>query len=293
MQKTVLGLLLLSSPALACPQYDTVVAAVQSDDRIGAEVLYEEIVFSAACDDAIREWVGDYLARESFLAALDPALTDPATKRALLTQALGYETHWRSFAELGKLAWADRDYAEAALQLQRALNELSEGDQTHAAAEAEIAEIYELATAALALANTAVDLPRTRSGSTGGILTTRYRGFEVEEVSLPITFAYNSTTFDDMGKTYAAVLAEHLTLSEPAVLQLHGHTDPVGSETFNLDLSVARANAVSTYLRDAGFTGEIVVTGHGETQLPPAPPGIAPGSPEHHRIARRVAFSFE
>ncbi|MEL6572963.1 MAG: OmpA family protein [Pseudomonadota bacterium] len=282
---------LTATPALACPQYDTVVAAVQSDDKTSAEVLYDEIVFSAACDDAIREWVGDYLARETFLTAQEA--DNPDTQRALLEQALGYETHWRTYAALGQLDWDAGAYADAASQLQLALNELAEGDQSHPAEEAEIAEVYELATAALALADTTVTLPKTRSGSTGGILTTTFRGFQVEEVALPITFEYNSTTFDVRGSDYAAVLAEHLALTSPAVVTLGGHTDPVGSEAFNLDLSLARAEALSAYLRDAGFSGEISVLGHGESQLPTPPPGIAPGSEEHHRIARRVAFSLQ
>lgn len=276
--------------ALACPQYDTVVAAVQTGDTTGAEVLYEEIVFSAACDDAIREWVADYLARENFLKALDTDSTDE--KRQLLTRALSFEKHWRSFAELGKLEWAEGRYADAARQLQLALNELAEGDQTHAAETDEIAEVYELATASLALADQPIDMPKTRSGTSGGIFTTSIRGFEVEEVSLPITFEYDSTEFDAIGAEYAATLVEHIRLSAPAVVSLGGHTDPVGSDGYNLGLSEQRAERVRAFLIDSGYEGEIEIAGYGESQIPPAPPGIEPGSDEHHRLARRVAFSM-
>ncbi len=292
MQKSLLTCLALTaSPAISCPQYDTVVAAVQSGDRTSAEVLYDEIVFSAACDDAIREWVGDYLARETFLAAEATDAVDE--KRALLQKALGYEIHWRSYAALGRLDWDAGAYNEAAGNLQLALNELAEGDPTHDAADSEIAEVYDLATAALALADAPVDLPKTRSGTAGGILTTSIRGFQVEEVALPITFEYNSTEFDALGTEYAALLADHIALTAPDIVTLGGHTDPVGGEAFNLNLSLARAETVSAFLRDAGFTGTIDAIGHGETQLPEPPPGIAPGSEEHHRIARRVAFSFQ
>ncbi|MXQ09743.1 OmpA family protein [Alphaproteobacteria bacterium GH1-50] len=278
-------------PAAACPQYDTIVSAVQGQDTAGARVLYEEIVFSAACDDAIREWVGDYLARESFFAARDA--TDPARKRALLEEALTFEKHWRSYAELGRLSWEARDYPDAARNLQLALNELSEGDQSHAAAPEEIAEVYDLATAAVALAETAVDMPKTRSGQTGGIFQTSFRGFEVEEVSLPITFKYDSTEFDDVGRDYANALVEHIALAAPPAIRLGGHTDPLGSEDYNLALSEARAETVRQLLLSKGYAGQITVEGHGETMLPPAPPGIEPNSPEHFRIARRVAFSAE
>lgn len=289
MHRVLPFLALMASPALACPQYDTVVAAVQSGDKSGAEVLYDEIIFSTACDDAIREWVGDYLARESFLTALE---TDaPEEKRRLLEKALKFEKHWRSFAELGRLDWSLGRYGAAAEEFQLALNELAEGDPGHAAATEEIAEVYELATAALALAETPVEMPRTRSGDTGGIFTTSIRGFEVEEVSLPITFEYDSTEFDAVGAEYARTLAEHLLLSAPASVALGGHTDPEGPEDYNMELSMARAEKVRTFLRENGYEGEVEIAGYGESRIPPAPPGIEPGSPEHYRLARRVAFS--
>lgn len=289
--KYALTILILAAPAVqACPQYDTVVAAVQANDRTGAEVLYEEIVFSASCDDAIREWVGDYLARENFLAAMDVA--DPEQKRTLLKRALGFEKHWRSYAALGNLEWEAKNYADAATHLQLALNELSEGDQTHAADTAEIAEVYELASAALALADEAVALPKTRSGTTGGVFQTAIRGFNIEEVNLPITFQYNSTAFDSIGESYAQALVDHILLTDPDTVSLDGHTDPIGSEDFNLSLSLNRAEEVKNLLVQSGYDGAITVIGLGETQLPPAPPGIVPGSEEHFRIARRVAFSL-
>ena len=281
---------LLATPAFACPQYDTVVAAVQSNDKSGAETLYDEIIFSAECDDAIREWVGDYLARESFLDALE---TDGEARRAHLNKALKFERHWRSHAELGKLEWSLGRYEEAAKQFQLSLNELAEGDQKHEAQTDEIAEVYDLATAALALAETPVDMPRTRSGNTGGIFTTSIRGFEVEEVSLPITFEYDSTEFDAVGAEYAQTLVEHITLNAPSMIALGGHTDPEGPDEYNLSLSVKRAEKVKSYLLANGFTGEVQIAGYGENDIPPAPPGIQPGSPEHHRIARRVAFSTQ
>ncbi len=282
---------LMAGPAMACPQYDTVVAAVQGGDQAGAEVLYEEIVFSAACDDAIREWVADYLARENFLTALKEP--DVGKKRTLLKRALGFETHWRSYAELGRLEWAEGRYVEAAENLQLALNELAEGDQNHTAETEEIAEVYELATAALALADTSVEMPRTRSGSTGGIFTTSIRGFEVEEVSLPITFQYDSTDFDVVGAEYAQKLVEHITMTAPPWVELGGHTDPKGPDDYNLSLSEQRAQKVKSLLVESGYSGDIRIAGYGETQIPPAPPGITPGSDEHNRIARRVAFSTE
>lgn len=285
----VATLVATSGSALACAEYDDVVAAVQGNDTAEAAKLYEVISVSAACDDKIREWVGDFLAQDSFLTAME--VSSPDDQRDALERALGYEKHWRSYSELGRVDWRAKNYAPAAANFQLAINELIDGDPSHEAEEAEIAELYQLASAAMALADTPVELPRTRSGSTGGIFETKIRGFSVEEVPLPITFEYNSTAFDSVGETYAGVLVDHLLQSAPTSVSLAGHTDPRGGEEFNLTLSEARAAALKDFLREGGFEGEIEVAGFGESQLPTPPEGIEPDSDEHYRIARRVAFT--
>ena len=283
--------LFFTTPAMACQNYDAVVAAVQSDDAATAQSFFDGLVTDNDCTDAFREWVGDYLARDAFAITLTDA--DAATKRAALTTALGYERHWRSFAGLGRLDWQAQDYAAAAENFQLALNELAEGDQSHTAETAEIAEIYELATASLALSDDVVDLPTTRAGNPSVMMTGKVRGFEVEEIPLPITFEYNSVAFDAAGLDYANALVNHLLMTNPSSINLGGHTDPVGGEDFNLALSEARAEALATYIKAAGYSGEVITTPYGESRLPTPPAGIEAGSEEHHRIARRVSFAAQ
>lgn len=292
-----LGVLVLANylgagAALACPQYDNVVAAVDADDAAQVTKLYGAIAVSADCDDALREWVGDYLARDSFLKAME-ATASPEDRRAGLMRALEYEKHWRSYAEIGRLDWSAQKYGSAAINFQLAINQLVEGDPTHPAETAEIAEVYQLASASLALADGAVEMPRTRSGDVGGVFATSIRGFSVEEIELPITFRFGSTEFDERGREYAALLAEHLQAVGSQNVKLDGHTDPVGSDEFNIELSLARADALGAYLKTHGFSGQIETDGYGESRLPAPPPGIAEGSEEHYRIARRVAFRTE
>ena len=282
----------LASPALACEDYDAAVAAVNAGDSPAAAGFYEAVSTDPACDDAFREWLGDYLARESYREAVEGA-GSPTDKRAALERALGYEAHWRTQAEIGRLDWEAGDYPAAAARFQLAINELVEGDPTHAASEEEIALLYRLASAAMALSDEPVEVPVTRSGSDGGIFATKIRGFEVEEVPLPITFEFDSTTFDETGARYAEALAEHVLRLSPDRITLAGHTDPSGPEDYNLALSVARAEAVGAFLAERGYTGTVEVEGFGETMLPEPPPGIEPGSDAHYRIARRVAFRAE
>lgn len=286
----VAAILAYPASGFACDQYDAVVAAVQANDVSTAMPLFEEISTNASCDDAIREWVGDFLARESFITAMDSETEEP--KRKALLRALGYETHWRSYTELGRVDWNAKRYAPAAASFQLAINELIDGDPTHEATESEIADLYQLATASLALAEIPVEMPKTRSGEAGGIFRTKIRGFSVEEVSLPITFEFDSVTFDEAGESYASALAEHLLATGAVHVRLMGHTDPTGTEEYNLSLSEARANAVGEFLRSHGMEGKIEVSGLGEDQLPEPPDGIEPGSEEHFRIARRVVFSI-
>jgi OmpA-OmpF porin, OOP family len=274
-----------AGPAVACGSYDAVVQAVQSDDRAEAMGLYDDILADATCDEAIRSWTATYLAREFFRDALDPASPVEARRRAL-DASLALETHWRTFAELGRLEWTEKNYGAAAENLALALSEIAEGNQEHDASSDEIERLRRLYTSALALDDDVV-----ASAEAGAeLFRTTYRGFKVEETPLPITFVFDSTVFDAQGRIYADALLNHLLTHNPPRIELDGHTDPMGPESYNLDLSLARAEAVKRHLRDGGFTGDIVVRGFGEEMLPEPPVGVAEGSEEHHRLARRVAF---
>lgn len=283
---------LIAAPAFAqvCPQYDAALAAVDAADLAEAAALYDQIVVEPACDDALRGWLASFLARGNFAIGMNVKLA-PDIRRAAFEAALGYEPHWRTWAALGRLEWDGQDYTAAASDLQYAINALIEGPQEHSATEDEIAEVYQLASAAVALSDEVVAMPRTRSGEEGGLFATNIRGYEVSEVPLPITFVYATDDFDPAGAAYAEMLAEHLVTFAPESITLAGHTDPIGSDAYNLALSQDRADALAAYLRDHGYEGEITVTGLGRSQVPPPPPGIAPGSEEHYRIARRVTFA--
>jgi outer membrane protein OmpA-like peptidoglycan-associated protein len=282
--------LLAGTSALACPQYDDAVAAVNAGDLAIATPLYDAVILEPTCDDAFRGWMATFLARENFAIGMDDALTVEA-RRAAYQAALAYEPHWRTYAALGQLAWDGQDYTAAAGDLQLAINALVDGPLEHEASHDEIAAVYQLAAAAVALSDKVVPMPTTRSGDEGGLFATSIRGYEVTEVPLPITFAYGTDDFDASGAAYAQMLADHLVTFAPATISLTGHTDPIGGDDYNMDLSEQRATALADFLRSAGYEGEITVAGLGRSQVPPAPPGIVVGSEEHYRIARRVTFA--
>ena len=269
-------------PALACTTYDDAMNSVRAQDRTEAARLYEMMADLDDCGPT-RDWVGIYLAREYFRDSTDPALS-PEEQRESLEASLALEVHWRTLSALGQLAWNDADYGEAASRLAEALTQIAEGDQSHEASPDEIIAVRDLYTDALALSG------ELMASADPELFRDNYRGFIVEETPLPITFEFDSASFDEQGLIYADALLDHVLSYNPPRIELDGHTDPQGGEDYNYTLSVDRAEAVRDHLIAGGYQGEIVIRGFGESQLPDAPEGVAEGSEEHFRIARRVTF---
>jgi len=69
-------------------------------------------------------------------------------------------------------------------------------------------------------------------------------------------------------------------------IEVHGHTDPFGTNQVNTDLSLERAVAVKAYLVDHGIaSGRILTFGHGANQ-----PIASNNSPEGRAKNRRIEF---
>jgi OOP family OmpA-OmpF porin len=95
----------------------------------------------------------------------------------------------------------------------------------------------------------------------------------------------------------ATLLPESMPTLESAVatlkrypdlrIEVAGHTDSRGAEAYNQDLSDRRANAVATYLRDAGVTNSITARGYGESQ-PIASNDTDEGRQQNRRVVLRV-----
>jgi len=99
-------------------------------------------------------------------------------------------------------------------------------------------------------------------------------------VDLEIQFDYNSA---DISKTSLTAVQElGKALSNPSLkgstFVVAGHTDAVGSEPYNLDLSERRADTIKHYLVEKyGIAGnELVTVGYGKTKLKDASNPTAP-----------------
>jgi len=72
---------------------------------------------------------------------------------------------------------------------------------------------------------------------------------DASALSLPVRFAFDSTEILPAARTQLDALAEGIKMLPPgSVVTVEGHTDAVGSDEYNLQLSRGRARAVTDYL---------------------------------------------
>lgn len=99
-------------------------------------------------------------------------------------------------------------------------------------------------------------------------------GAEVERMGegIAVTFAsgilfpFNSTELLPEGRSNLNQLAQTLRQYPESELLIVGHTDNVGSDDYNMNLSIRRAEAARNYLISAGTTNTIRVAGRGESE---------------------------
>lgn len=103
-------------------------------------------------------------------------------------------------------------------------------------------------------------------------------------VSLPedITFATDSATVRPSLRSELSKVAANLNRYPGSSVQVIGHTDNTGDATYNLGLSVRRANAVGSILQSDGVAGNrISPVGRGEEQ--PVASNLTPEGREQNR----------
>lgn len=101
-----------------------------------------------------------------------------------------------------------------------------------------------------------------------------------------LTFETGKDVIKTESYPYLDELAGVLAQAKDWKLSIIGHTDDVGSDAFNLDLSKRRANSVKNYLVSKGVVDSMVTTdGKGESM-----PLVPNDSAENRAINRRVVF---
>ena len=112
-------------------------------------------------------------------------------------------------------------------------------------------------------------------------------------VFLPIRFAFNSDQLDASGLHEAQTVAAFLKANGITQITLQGHTDEIGSDAFNLDLSLRRAVTVRDFLIHQGVTAVIWVEGKGERVPPKLTDPRLYNDEERRAIARRVELVLQ
>jgi outer membrane protein OmpA-like peptidoglycan-associated protein len=195
----------------------------------------------------------------------------------LLVAAEKTEVLWQASATLGEVRFGERRFTDAAQAYDHAIEIVKNETLTPVAPEKfEIEGLFMRAAEARLLAANApsrdgqtrfVKTARNlRDGTIGGIYSRSVRGITPQVIPIPVTFEYAKTSFTPIGEQAAQELAAALKEQRPGRLRLVGHTDVRGTEETNLKLSVARAEAVATYLKQAGIDAQIDVAGVGASE---------------------------
>ena len=96
------------------------------------------------------------------------------------------------------------------------------------------------------------------------------------ELSADALFAFNKSDLKPTGVTTLNKFASDLEQINFNDIRVAGHTDPIGSEEYNLALSDRRANSVRDHLIGQGVPGaKITAQGFGKTQLKVTPADCA------------------
>lgn len=99
-----------------------------------------------------------------------------------------------------------------------------------------------------------------------------------------ITFAFDRAELQPQFYPVLNDLARTLNEYNQTVIEVAGHTDNVGSDAYNQELSVRRANAVAAYLTGQGVMQQRIITvGAGESR-PVAPNDSEQGRAQNRRV---------
>ncbi len=204
----------------------------------------------------------------------------------ILQRGYGFGTPWQLLVAQGDIAFdrgASGDkaaYTVAARKYELAINDLSEQYEYPAngapeksicgefgepasPSDDQISTLRKKAAEAKLLAPS-FEVVATKSGECGGIFLQGTKGFEPVSTPIPVEFEYNSAAFTQKGRDAATGLLQ--CVKPYSRIQLSGHTDKVGSDGFNMDLSTRRLAAVKAFLVSGGYPGTIVLEPKGKRE---------------------------
>lgn len=247
--------------------------------------LHKKMLAEPTCDGAYRGRVGRVLA----LAKLKHLKTTASGLGGTLAigeleRAAEFGRPWQVMTALGDAHYDAQDWAGAVRAYEAAIDDIRDAKANPKAPPKEIEQrLVKRAYQARALAPVYVATRRFR-GRPGGLSSPAFRNFTAETVPVPVRFAYNESVLTADGENAAKDILSYLSDQKAARIRLIGHTDPRGSASYNIGLSLARAEAIKVYLITHGYHGHIEVVGKGEAHP------FEPDDPAKYSDEQRFAF---
>jgi len=252
--------------------------------------LHDQALSLPDCDQQLMGYLLRRIAVAMAREADNGSLT-VAQRKKKLEESLQYHRLWQVLKELGDIAYERRDYVEATMRYQQALEAIDDPETTadrHVPDSEIIFQIYRLAAMTRLVAQRYVAAPVNRAGEPTGLGAGNVRGFTFDRVAVPVTYVFGETRFDAEGQLAAQDLLVHLRSQGSPNITLIGHTDPVGSRPFNQGLSEARAQTLAQFLKSNGYEGQIRTMGRGEDEPYEVPDPTRFTQDELHKLYRRV-----
>lgn len=284
-----------AGPALAdCGALNkTVQAAMENGERQLYPGLLKQALADTTCDSDYRA----RLARVLSLSALKllSAQTKAENREPELAEleAIGaMATPWQVSVSLGDAYYDDKDWAKAFHAYETALDDMrDEKANPGAPPEAIERHAYQRAVQARALAPTFLASRQVR-GAPAGLADPKFRNFTVAAVPVPVRFAYDSNVLEPDGEAAAQEILAYLGSQSSKGVRLIGHTDPRGSDAYNMRLSAGRAEAVKAYLEAKGYTGVVEIVPKGRSEPFAADDPGKYSEEELFAMSRRVEYQL-
>lgn len=238
--------------------------------------IYQQAYYDSTCDGGVVEQIGlRIIGRE--LAPIQAAWlrggSEGSPRRLLerLDRLREFGGHWRLSFLRGEMLRELSDVPGALEAYRDALVLVDDEELTPTAPEwQEVAllrnRLDEAALVAAQVSPSSLKLPLTRSGALVSQYGFETRGFRRQKVLVPIQFVYARDVMNEAGRVSFQDAFDALNAQGSPDITVIGHTDPVGSSEYNMQLSLDRANAVRSELIALNYVGNIEIVGKGEEE---------------------------